>query len=87
MKTIKTLFAVLFLSTFFIACEADVVSEEIGIDGNENFISEDAEGEGVVPELDNGAKFEDAEGEGVDPEVGYISKIEDVDGDGVIPEE
>ncbi|MBQ0734303.1 hypothetical protein [Aquimarina celericrescens] len=32
MKTIKTLFTVLFLSTFFIACEADSVNEEVGIE-------------------------------------------------------
>ncbi len=32
MKTFKTLFAVLFLSTFFIACEADSVNEEVGLE-------------------------------------------------------
>ncbi len=32
MKTIKTLFAILFLSTFFIACEADSVNDEVGIE-------------------------------------------------------
>ncbi len=32
MKTIKTLFVILFLSTFFIACEADAVNDEVGIE-------------------------------------------------------
>ncbi|GAA4278256.1 hypothetical protein [Aquimarina mytili] len=51
-KTIKTLFAILFLSTFFIACEADSVNEEIGIeinDGIEKLSLEDDEGS-VQPE-------------------------------------
>ncbi len=32
MKTIKTLFAIVVLSTMFIACEADSVNEEVGIE-------------------------------------------------------
>ncbi|WP_299260633.1 hypothetical protein [uncultured Aquimarina sp.] len=32
MKAIKTIFAVLFVSSMFIACEADTISEEVGID-------------------------------------------------------
>ncbi len=41
MKTVKTLFAILFLSTFFIACEADSVNDEVGIDDIENAKFED----------------------------------------------
>ncbi len=41
MKTIKTLFAILFLSTFFIACEADAVNDEVGIENLEKLGSED----------------------------------------------
>ncbi len=43
MKTVKTLFAILFLSTFFIACEADSVNEEVGIEVQDeiNKFSED----------------------------------------------
>ncbi len=41
MKTIKTLFAILFLSTFFIACEADSVNDEVGIDDIEVLSTED----------------------------------------------
>ncbi|WP_160114537.1 hypothetical protein [Aquimarina sp. AU474] len=44
MKTIKTLFAILFLSTFFIACEADSVNDEVGIEDIETF-GEDADEE------------------------------------------
>ncbi len=32
MKAIKTIFAVLFVSSMFIACEADTISEEVGIE-------------------------------------------------------
>lgn len=32
MKAIKTIFAVLFVSSMFIACEADNVNDEVGID-------------------------------------------------------
>ena len=41
MKTIKTLFAILFLSTMFIACEAESVNEEAGIEINDTFGEED----------------------------------------------
>ena len=45
MKTIKTLFAVLFVSSMFIACEADSVNEEVGIEYEDAFMSgEDDEG-------------------------------------------
>ncbi len=47
MKTIKTLFAILFLSTFFIACEADTVNEEVGIE-EFKMLAEDGDEE-VVP--------------------------------------
>ena len=51
MKTIKILFAILFLSTMFLACEADTVNEEIGleIDINDDLRGEDDEGS-VQPE-------------------------------------
>lgn len=32
MKAIKTIFAVLFVSSMFIACEADSINEEVGIE-------------------------------------------------------
>ncbi len=48
MKTIKTLFAILFLSTFFIACEADSVNEEVGIE-DQILVSEDGDEE-ILPE-------------------------------------
>ncbi len=50
MKTIKTLFAILFLSTFFIACEADSINEEVGIEDVE-MLSTDGQnaGEDVEP--------------------------------------
>ena len=32
MKTIKVLFAVLCLSTMFVACEAETINEEVGIE-------------------------------------------------------
>ncbi len=53
MKTIKTLFAILFLSTFFIACEADPVNEEVGIEEFDTFGSEDDDGQVVVPPNQN----------------------------------
>lgn len=53
MKTIKTLFAILFLSSMFIACEADSVNEEVGLEvedvlstGDENSGTVDPEEEG-----------------------------------------
>ncbi|WP_159025590.1 hypothetical protein [Aquimarina sp. Aq78] len=48
MKTIKTLFAILFLTTMFMACEADTANEEIGIE-DVNTIGEDDTGDGVQP--------------------------------------
>lgn len=42
MKTIKTLFAILFLSTMFIACEADAVNDEVGIEVNDTIGEDDA---------------------------------------------
>ncbi|WP_282081535.1 hypothetical protein [Aquimarina algiphila] len=44
MKTIKTLFAILFLSSFFIACEADSLNDEVGIEDVETLGTEDAGG-------------------------------------------
>ncbi|WP_159090899.1 hypothetical protein [Aquimarina aquimarini] len=49
MKTIKTLFAILFLSTFFIACEADTVNDEVGIEIEDTF-GEDEADEVSVPQ-------------------------------------
>ncbi|GAA4272364.1 hypothetical protein U6A24_10535 [Aquimarina gracilis] len=48
MKTIKTLFAVVVVSTMFIACEADSVNEEIGIDNLETFSDEQQLPEGPI---------------------------------------
>ncbi len=45
MKTIKTLFAIVILSTFFIACEADTVNEEVGIEDIDTLGLEDDEEE------------------------------------------
>ncbi|WP_438712400.1 hypothetical protein ACSTS3_08600 [Aquimarina muelleri] len=63
MKTIKTLFVILFLSTMFIACEAESVNEEVGIEElaveelvvkDVNYFSgEEEEGEGVTPPAGN----------------------------------
>ncbi|GAA4278255.1 hypothetical protein [Aquimarina mytili] len=44
MKTIKTLFVILFFGTMFIACENDTVDEEIGIEVNDDIRGEDDEG-------------------------------------------
>ncbi len=51
MKTIKTLFAILFLSTFFIACEAESADDQVGIDLNEEIqkMSEDGDVDEVQP--------------------------------------
>ncbi|QKX06293.1 hypothetical protein HN014_15700 [Aquimarina sp. TRL1] len=32
MKTFKTLFVALFISTFFIACEAETINEEVSVE-------------------------------------------------------
>ncbi|WP_271764625.1 hypothetical protein [Aquimarina algiphila] len=42
MKTIKTLFVILFLGTMFMACEADTVNDEIGIEVNDTIGEDDA---------------------------------------------
>ncbi|WP_161635330.1 hypothetical protein [Aquimarina macrocephali] len=42
MKTIKTIFAILFLSTMFIACEADTVNDEVGIEEVDTIGEDDA---------------------------------------------
>ncbi|WP_299249758.1 hypothetical protein [uncultured Aquimarina sp.] len=52
MKAIKTIFAVLFVSSMFIACEADNINDEVGIDEIdeiETFAGEDDEEE-TTPE-------------------------------------
>lgn len=69
MKTIKTLFAVLFLSTFFIACEADALNEETEYQEIQNLNKEDDEGQTSPDNLsktDNGSNaftMEDDEGQ------------------------
>ncbi|WP_160114538.1 hypothetical protein [Aquimarina sp. AU474] len=50
MKIIKTLFAILFLSTMFLACETNSVNEEIGIEDIDNVYGEDAD-EDIPPTL------------------------------------
>ncbi|WP_160114341.1 hypothetical protein [Aquimarina sp. AU119] len=52
MKTIKTLFAILFLSTFFIACEADSVNDEAGIEDIETVGTEEVH-EPIEPSTSN----------------------------------
>ncbi len=52
MKTIKTLFAILFLSTFFIACEADSANDEIGIEINDEIGGEEDD-DTIHPEHNN----------------------------------
>ena len=49
MKAIKTIFAVLFVSSMFIACESDSINEEVGIDEVEfeNFAGEEDDDETV----------------------------------------
>ncbi len=49
MKTTKTLFAILFLSTLFFACESDSINEETGIDLEEVVGTEDAGTEDIEP--------------------------------------
>lgn len=44
MKIIKTLFAILFLTTMFIACEADTVNDEVSIEDQE-ILGEDGDEE------------------------------------------
>ena len=36
MKTFKTLFVALFISTFFIACEAETINEEVSVELEDN---------------------------------------------------
>ncbi len=48
MKTIKILFAVVVVSTMFIACEADSVNDEVGLE-LEEVVSEDEGGDQVQP--------------------------------------
>ncbi|MHA7059738.1 hypothetical protein ACWGOQ_0021100 [Aquimarina sp. M1] len=47
MKAIKTIFAVLFVSSMFIACEADNINDEVGVEEMEfdTFAGEDDEEE------------------------------------------
>ena len=49
MKTIKVLFAVLCLSTMFVACEAETINEEVGIEDVEILGSEEADEQDVTP--------------------------------------
>ncbi len=41
MKTIKIIFAILSVSTMFLACETDSVDDQIGIEVNDEFSTED----------------------------------------------
>ncbi|WP_226294394.1 hypothetical protein [Aquimarina algicola] len=49
MRTIKTLFIILFLSTFFIACETDSIDDELNTELNDINSSEDDSKEIPVP--------------------------------------
>ncbi|MDY8138908.1 hypothetical protein [Aquimarina sp. 2201CG5-10] len=48
MKTIKTIFAILFVSSMFIACETDSVNDEVGFEVEDTIATED-EVEEVTP--------------------------------------
>lgn len=49
MKTIKTLFAILFLSTMFVACDAENINEEeVGIEDIDIYGDEDASDDTVI---------------------------------------
>ncbi|WP_164914234.1 hypothetical protein [Aquimarina sediminis] len=48
MKTIKTLFTILFLTTMFIACEADTINDEVGIEIDDQF-GEEIDEEVITP--------------------------------------
>ncbi|WP_165583457.1 hypothetical protein [Aquimarina atlantica] len=50
MKTVKTIFAILFLSTMFIACEANTVNDEVGIEDVDTTATGDQDaGDEVAP--------------------------------------
>lgn len=49
MKTIKVLFAVLCLTTMFVACEAETVNEEVGIE-DVDVLGTETDEEEVIPE-------------------------------------
>ena len=50
MKTIKALFAILFLSTMFLSCEAESINDEVGIEFNdETYSNEDANDNPLPP--------------------------------------
>ncbi|AXT59032.1 hypothetical protein D1816_01245 [Aquimarina sp. AD10] len=93
MKTIKTLFAIVILSTFFIACEADATNDEIGIEDLDILSNEDEEGNGVEPpnviKNNNNSAVEDEEGNGVEPPSAVKNNnkfsTEDEEGNGVEP--
>ncbi len=53
MKTIKILFAAVFLSTFFIACEADSVNDEVGLEEMEVLATD---GQNAGEEVEPGAR-------------------------------
>ncbi|WP_128755360.1 hypothetical protein [Aquimarina sediminis] len=59
MKTIKTLFAILTLSIMFIACEAEAVNDEVGIELNDQFAGE--EDEEAIPPGNNTMSTEEDE--------------------------
>jgi len=45
MKTIKTIFALLFVSSMFIACETDTVDGELGLDEGTEILGAEADEE------------------------------------------
>ncbi|WP_158447889.1 hypothetical protein [Aquimarina longa] len=50
MKTIKIIFAVLLLSPLFIACEADSVDEQVGIEEQTDIIGGEDAADEIPPE-------------------------------------
>ncbi|MDH7444075.1 hypothetical protein [Aquimarina sp. 2201CG14-23] len=47
MKAIKTIFAILFVSSMFIACEADTINEEVGLEEEIELLGEEDDTEEV----------------------------------------
>ncbi|WP_167571858.1 hypothetical protein [Aquimarina algiphila] len=56
MKSIKTLFAILFLTTLFMACETDSINDEVGIEEFDEFGTEDDDGVVISPPSSGGTE-------------------------------
>ncbi len=49
MKIIKTLFAIFFLATMLMACETDSIDDQIGVEYEDSFSTEDANDNPLPP--------------------------------------